>query len=59
MGLMSAPQRSNWFGLMPRRDGVYVCTDCGRDVDADLEVSPGESDHVCWNCWDVANEVCS
>jgi hypothetical protein len=55
---MTAPQKSNWFGLTPRRDGAYVCSDCGRDVDADLEISPGEPD-TCWDCWDHRNETCS
>jgi hypothetical protein len=52
MGDMTAPQKSNWFGLTPRNDTTYVCKDCGRDVDAELEVSPGEQESLCHDCFD-------
>ena len=42
--------RNNVLGLNPRADTAYVCTGCGRDVDAELEVSPGEPDE-CEACW--------
>ena len=49
---MIAAQRSNFLGLNPRRDTVYVCRECGRDVDAEFEVSPGEPDE-CRDCWEL------
>lgn len=55
---MIAAQRSNFLGLNPRNDSTYTCKECGRDVDAELEVSPGEPE-TCIDCWDLANEVCS
>jgi DNA-directed RNA polymerase subunit RPC12/RpoP len=43
--------KSNFLGLNPRNDTTYVCKGCGRDVDAELEVSPGEPDE-CRDCWE-------
>ena len=47
--------RNNFLGLIPRADSAYVCRSCGRDVDAELEVSPGEPDE-CRDCWEWEQE---
>ncbi len=46
--------KTNFLGLTPANDSTYVCKSCGRDVDAELEVSPGEPE-TCRDCfeWEV------